>query len=219
MDVDGTMTVYPAGREIDRSPKALLEDLMMEKYRLSREAAWDKVLACGDTETHCLSEFLPQLGISEEAYFRSLQDALKNTVYVPEDTKRLLSFLKEQGFALYTATTNPRFMTLAKLSIGGLADLSGCKYITGYFPGCSFLDPQGKYAPDYYQKIMAAGAFDPATTMMIGDEPLRDCIPAMKAGMRWGINIDRQQKARCIERDGVLYINSFDVLMPLLEKT
>jgi len=109
-------------------------------------------------------------------------------------------------------------MTLAKLSIGGLADLSGCKYINGYFPGCSFLDPRGKYALDYYQKIMKAGGFDLETTMMIGDEPMRDSIPAMNAGMRWGVNIDRQQKACYIEKDSILYINSFDVLIPMLEK-
>ena len=53
--------------------------------------------------------------------------------------------------------------------------------------------------------------------MMIGDEPLRDSIPARKSGIRYGINIDRKQDAAVVFRDGIYFINSCDVLISALE--
>ncbi len=218
MDIDGTMIRFPTGKEYVTSPKTLLEDLVMEKDGLSREDAWRKILSCGDIDVHCLSEFLPELGIRYDIYFQKLYDSVKPNVEVCEDTKRFLPYLKEHGYQVYTATTNSKFITDIKLSLGGLADLSGCPYLAGYYPGCAFLDPQGKFAPDYYDRILADGGFDPEYCMMIGDEPLRDAVPAMKAGMRYGVNIDRHQKEKFHERDGLLHINSLEVLIPLLEQ-
>jgi len=217
MDIDGTMTRYVQGKEYEESPRTLLENLVMEKDGLSREEAWQKILACGDIDTHCLSEFLPMLGIEAGIYFQKLYDSVKPNVEVCEDTKRFLPYVKEHGFLLYTATTNPPFITNIKLSIGGLADQNGSPYLTGYYPGCAFLDPMGKYAPDFYKRILADGPFNPEYCMMIGDELSRDAIPAMKAGMRYGVNIDRNQDERIYERDGVLHVNSLDELIPLLE--
>ena len=218
IDIDGTLAVYPEKREFTTPPMRLLEDLVMEKYDLSRGEAYAKIKSCGDTEIHCLSEFLEELQISREIYFKALQDSLKGNLYIPEDSIRLLKFLKEKGFEVYTATTNSPFASWAKLAEGGLASLAGSEYFTGYFPGCAFLDPRGKNDPGYYSKILKAGNFDPAYAMMIGDVPEKDAIPARKAGMRYGVNIDRTSAVPAVEKEGVLHINSFDVLLPLLEK-
>ena len=218
MDIDGTMTRFLTGKEIQVSPKSLLEDLVMEKNGLSREEAWQQIMLCGDINIHCLSEFLPALGIDSEVYFQALLDSVAPNVEGCEDTKRFLPYLKENGYQLYTATTNSKFITNVKLSLCGLADINGCPYLTGYYPGCAFLDPKGKFAPDYYDRILADGGFAPEYCMMIGDEPLSDSIPAMKAGMHYGVNIDRKQKEKYCEKDGILFINSLDVLIPLLEK-
>ena len=39
----------------------------------------------------------------------------------------------------------------------------------------------------------------------------------MKAGIRYGVTIDRQQKEPLSLKDGGIYINSFDVLIELFE--
>lgn len=218
MDVDGTMTVNPGNIILNRSPRVLLEDLLMEKEGCSRKEAWGKVVACGDIETHCLTEFFPALGVDPRRFFDLLLADLKTTTVIPDDTKRFFRFLKEKNIPLYTATTNSKFITLAKLAVGGLADYNGCEYITGYFPGCFFRDPEGKYSKNYYKRILESGRFDPEQTMMIGDEPLRDSIPARKSGIRYGINIDRNQDAAVVLRDGIYFINSCDVLISALER-
>lgn len=218
IDIDGTLAVYPGKREFSIPPMTLLEDLIMEKYGLSRKEAYVKIKSCGDTQIHCLSEFLEELQIPREVYFKALQDSLKGNLCIPEDSIRLLKFLKEKGFEVYTATTNSPFATWAKLAEGGLASSAGSEYFTGYFPGCAFLDPRGKNDPGYYSKILKAGNFDPVCTMMIGDVPEKDAVPAVKAGMRYGVNIDRSSAVPAVEKAGILHVKSFDVLLPLLEK-
>ena len=218
IDIDGTLTVYPSKREFSTSPMTLLEELVMARRGLSRPEANARIRSCGDTSVQCLSEFLEELEIPRREYFEALCTSLKDNIHIPEDSVRLLKFLKENGFEVYTATTNSPFATWAKLSGSGLATLEGSEYFTGYFPGCAFLDPRGKNDPDYYTKILKAGNFDPAFCLMIGDIPEKDALPALKAGMRYGVNICRTSVAPMVEKGGILHINSFDVLLPLLEK-
>ena len=218
IDIDGTLTVYPSKQEFTTSPMALLEELVMARWGLSRPEANAKIRTCGDTSVQCLSEFLDDLQISRQAYFEALCDSLKENIHIPEDSVRLLKFLKENGFEVYTATTNSPFATWAKLSGSGLATLDGSEYFTGYFPGCAFLDPRGKNDPGYYTKILQRGSFDPSLCLMIGDIPEKDALPALKAGMRCGVNICRTSPEPLVEKEGILHINSFDVLLPLLEK-
>lgn len=217
-DIDGTLVVYPENVEFSRSPMALLEDLVMEKHGIPRNEANRKIRSCGNTAIQCLSEFLEELEIPGESYFKSLCSALENNLQIPDDTVRFLEFLKVNNFEVYTATTNSPFVTWAKLAVAGLASVEGTTYFTGYFPGCSFKDPRGKNDPEYYDKILQAGCFAPEYSMMIGDIPEKDAFPALKAGMRYGVNIDRRQADPIIEKDGILRINSFDHLIPLLEK-
>lgn len=217
IDIDGTLVVYPHNREFTRSPGTLLAEMVMEKYAVSQEEAWKKIKSCGDTNIHCLSEFLEDLEIPAERYFEALKSSVEENIVVPEDSVRLLKYLKENGFELYTATTNSPFCTWAKLAKGGVASINGSEYFTGCFPGCFFGDPRGKNDPDYYTKILKAGNFDPEYSMMIGDIPDKDALPAMKAGMKYGVIIDRSLQEPLLEKERVLYISSFDHLIPLLE--
>lgn len=217
IDIDGTLTVYPFKREFTTSPMTLLENMVMERHGLSRQEAFARIKSCGDTSVQCLSEFLEELQISRQGYFEALQESLKDNLVIPEDSVRLLKFLKERGYEVYTATTNSPFATWAKLCGSGLTSVEGSDYFTGYFPGCAFRDPRGKNDPDYYSKILKAGNFDPASCMMIGDIPEKDALPALKAGMAYGINICRNSPEALVEKEGVLHINSFDVLLGLLQ--
>ena len=109
-------------------------------------------------------------------------------------------------------------MTLVKLSVGGIADEHSCSFLTGFYPGCMFKDPQGKYSPSYYPDILKHSRFDPDAVMMVGDEPIRDMLPALKAGIRYGVTIQRRQKEKWFRKDGGIYVNSFDVLTELMEE-
>ena len=219
MDVDGTMTEYYSIRKMaDENPLTHLENLMIKKYGISKEEAFRRISVCGDMEIQCISDFLSQLEIDPQDYFDVMAADFKKYIYVPDDVHRFFQYLKEKEIALYTATTNSPFCTRVKLSVSGLADLNDCPYLTGYCPGCMFKDPMGKYSPTYYPKILEHCGFDPETVMMIGDEPIRDMLPAMKAGIRYGVNIDRTQKEACIRKDGGLYINSYDVLIKMIEE-
>lgn len=218
IDIDGTMTGYHSvQKQSDLSPLVHLENLVIKKYGLSRDDANKKICSCGDMEVQCLSEFLLALEIDPQDYFNVLAEDYRKYIYITDDTIRLFKYLKNKRIAVYTATTNSEFCTRIKLSLGGLADLESCPFLTGYCPGCMFKDPLGKYSPSYYPDILKHYSFDPETVMMIGDEPSRDMLPAMKAGIRYGVTIDRQQKEPLSLKDGGIYINSFDVLIELFE--
>jgi len=217
MDIDGTMTSTDGHKNgMEKTSLAHLEDILMAKNKIPREEANRRILACGDIAIHCLSEFLEPLNVLPEEYFNALRDNLKRHTTIPEDVVVFLRAMKECGIPVYTATTNSRFMTLVKLSIGGLADIHGCDYLAGYYAGCTFLDPKGKFSPSFYPNILRSSRFDPEYVMMIGDEPDRDMLPAMKAGIKYGVNIDRRQKESIIFRDGGISVNSLEVLIEMI---
>ena len=221
MDVDGTMTDYldpdnPAMMSL--SPLAHLENLVMKKHSVSREEARRRIYSCGDTAIQCLSEFLPALEVDPGDYFKVMAEDLRHFIFIPEDTVRFFHYLREKEIKLYTASTNSPFMTLVKLSVGGIADEHSCSFLTGFYPGCMFKDPQGKYSPSYYPDILKHSRFDPDAVMMVGDEPIRDMLPALKAGIRYGVTIQRRQKEKWFRKDGGIYVNSFDVLTELMEE-
>ncbi len=219
MDIDGTMTEYrTAGRTMSElSPLEHLENLVMRRNGVSREEAFRKISACGDMEVQCLSEFLPMLDIEPRDYFSVMAEDLKKFISIPGDTIRFLHMLRGKGIALYTASTNSPFMTRVKLSLANLADLESCPLLTGYCPGCMFQDPRGKFAPSYYPDILRYHGFDPETVMMVGDEPARDMLPALRAGIRYGITIDRKQPENWFRKDGGIFVNSLDVLAELMK--
>ena len=139
------------------------------------------------------------------------------SIYIPEDTKVFLQKAKDAGIPVCTATTNSVFATLIKLSVGGLADINGSPYISGYHPGCEFGDPEGKFSVNYFPDILKKHKYDPETLMMVGDEIEHDFYPALKAGIRYGVVIDRNQKERLIEKDGGIFISDLRVLAELME--
>ena len=214
IDIDGTMTGYHSvQKQSDLSPLVHLENLVIKKYGLSRDDANKKICSCGDMEVQCLSEFLLALEIDPQDYFNVLAEDYRKYIYITDDTIRLFKYLKNKGIAVYTATTNSEFCTRIKLSLGGLADLESCPFLTGYCPGCMFKDPLGKYSPSYYPDILKHYSFDPETVMMIGDEPKRDLYPALEAGIRYCVIIDRSQTEDIVEKEGGIFIRSYHVLI------
>ncbi|MBO4631417.1 MAG: HAD family hydrolase [Lentisphaeria bacterium] len=208
IDVDGTMTDSPADFCMGKSPLLHLVELVMEQDGLSSEAAEQKIRSCGNMEIQCLSEFLPMLGVDPVQYFEAVKEDLARHITIPEDTVYFLKAMRERGISVCAATTNSRFMTLAKLAVGGLADISGSPYIAAYHAGCEFGDPAGKFSEHYFPNILKHHGFDPETTMMIGDEPEHDLYPALKAGIRYGVIIDRRQREDRVQRGGGIFVRN-----------
>ena len=143
---------------------------------------------------------------------------MKKKIIITPDTLRFFRKMKEINIPVCTASTNSVFMSLAKLSAAGIADLNGCSFIAKYHPGCEFGDPEGKFSPDYFPAILRNHGYDPERTMMIGDEPERDLYPALASGIRYGVIIDRKQKEPVVFRDNGIFINSLDHLSKIIEE-
>lgn len=216
MDVDGTMTDTPAGSSMAKSPLRHLTELVMQRHGVGESGAERMIRGCGDMDTRCLSEFLPALDIDPVRYFEVIKADLSDHIVIPEDTVNFLKEMKERGIPVCAATANSRFMTLAKLAVGGLAGIGGSPYIAAYHSGCEFCDPKGKFSEHFFPNILKHHGYDPATAMMIGDEPEHDLYPALKAGIRYGVIIDRGQKAEMIERDGGIFVKNLETVSALI---
>ncbi|MBQ6470832.1 MAG: HAD family hydrolase, partial [Victivallales bacterium] len=216
MDIDGTVTEVLPGSERPRDPLRLLVELVMDKDGCDAESAERKIRSCGDLATHCLSEFLPALGIEPASLFSAVKAELGRRIRIPGDVCHFLQSMKRRGIPVCAATTNSRFMTLAKLAVGGLAELDGSPYVSAFHPGCEFRDPEGKFSPRYFPNILEHHHYDPETLLMLGDEPEHDLFPALRAGIRHVCIIDREQTEESLFRDGGLFVRSLKTLEELI---
>jgi len=111
--------------------------------------------------------------------------------------------------------TSP-MMTLIKMSLGGLATIDGSPYMSGFYGGNAFNDPEGKYSANFFPSIIRHGKFNPATTMMVGDEIERDLKPALKAGIKHVIIINREQNEPMVSAHGAAFVNSLRIVSEML---
>jgi len=217
MDVDGTMTdTRTSGNIMEQSPFQHLVRLVVQHKGLSEKDAERLILSCGDPAVHCLSVFLPVLGIDPDEYFSAIREDLKQHISIPEDVIVFLKTMKKKGIRVCAATTNSRFMTLAKLSVAGLADRNGCAYLAAYHAGNEFGDPEGKFSERYFPNILRHHGYDLETTMMIGDEPEHDLYPALKAGIRHCVILDRKQTEDMVRKEGGIFVRDLGVVNAVL---
>ena len=217
MDVDGTMTDSRAGAGMEKSPFRHLVELVMKQSGLSCEAAEQKIRSCGNMEIQCLSEFLPALKVDPAQYFEAVKEDLARHITIPEDTVCFLEAMRERGIPVCAATTNSPFMTRAKLAVAGLADINGSPYLAACHAGCEFRDPGGKFSEHFFPNILKHHGYDPETLLMLGDEPEHDLYPALQAGIRYGVIIDRRQREDLLQRAGGFFIRSLKILAGMME--
>lgn len=217
MDVDGTMTEFRENALPGKGPMKLLIDLIAEKEGIPEDEAEKKIRSAGDVANICLSEFFPALGVDREEYFTLFKEELSRQIFIPEDTVFFLHDMKERKIPIYSATTNSPFVTLAKLAVGGLADLKGTPFLAGFHPGNEFGDPMGKFSPHFFPNILQHHNYDPSTILMLGDEKERDLFPALSAGIRYGVIIDRKQKEDIQEKEGGIFVRSLKILAEMIE--
>ena len=217
MDVDGTMTWYLKNPQKSKSMMQCLNEMVQKKYYIDEKCAADKIAACGNPAVQCLSEFLDELQIDKSEYFEIVRKEYAKSIYIPEDTIVFLEMMKKAGIPVCTATTNSVFATLVKMAVGDLADVNGSPYISAFHPGNEFKNPEGKFSAHYFSDIIKHHKYDTANLLMLGDEIEHDLYPALQAGIRYGVVIDRKQKERLIEKDGGIFISDLRILLDLLE--
>ncbi len=212
-DIDGTLTMeYSVNCSGGLQPFEFLCDWVGESLQCPAGEAEKRIRAAGDPETTCWFRLLERLNVPEGPLWNFFCEYYRPRLSIPEDTVEMLSFLKERNKRVYTATTNSRKITLVKLSLGGLADTDGSPWISGFFGGDSFDPALGKFAPDFFQNILKAGGFDPAQTVMLGNEMEHDARPALNAGIACAVLIDRTQ-TRDFYRDGkIIHVRNYRAL-------
>lgn len=213
IDIDGTLTMeYSVNHSDGLQPFEFMCNLVAGHLQCSVEEAEKRIRAAGNPGTTCSFQLLERLNVPTDPLWNFLREYYHLRLDIPEDTVEMLSFLKERNKRVYTATTNSRKTALVKLSLGGLADSNGSPWITGFFGGDSFDPMLGKFAPDFFQNILKAGGFDPAQTVMLGNEMEHDARPALNAGIACAVLIDRTQ-ARDFYQDGkIIHIQSYRAL-------
>ena len=197
VDIDGTLTLCADGHE------ALERPLEQHLSRLCER----EVSLPAETDP-CSREVLKQLGVSIDDLFESLREDLSRHTVVPEDAVFFLQEMKRRRLPVFTASTNSRFFCNLKLSLGVQADADSADGITGYFPGDCFGNPLGKFAPDYFEKILQKGNFSPERTLMIGNEVEHDLIPAKRAGIKHIVIVNRNGKETTCHEDGAMHVHS-----------
>ena len=217
MDVDGTMTRIRPGGRVPVGSDVRLAELLARKRNISVEQALRLIHSQKDLDQNCIFFWAQKFGIEEEQLWKVMLEDWKGYIDLPDDLGFFLKEMKKRGIPIYSATTNSRRMTLLKMAVGGLAEFDETPYLAGFYSGNYFHDPRGKFAPDYFPKILKAGQFDPNKTLMIGDEYGHDCAPSLAAGIRWAVLIDRDSRQPLeANENGLIRINSLRHIVPCI---
>ena len=211
IDIDGTI-VEQFREKKPLSGSIVLADLLYRKKGIPQKETLEMLTEIFDPATSSISSVLPRFNVTEDDLWQPLIDDYKTHTRVMPDAAEFLIRMKELQLPVYTASTNAAFTARIKLAEGGLAFATFSPYITGYFPGNAFDDPRGKYDPDYFCKIIRTGGFEPAQTLMVGDEIEHDLIPALRAGIAYVVIVNRSQKEPIIEKDGGIFVNSLSMV-------
>lgn len=219
IDVDETLTEpVPGSSGNGKDALTLLAELVAGEKGVSIKEALARIRNAGNPDTTCLFMFLPELGVEPQRLWERLLEQFRREIRIADDAAFLLRRLRARGKRVYSATTNSRMATLAKLAVGGLADMQGTPYFTGFFGGNAFGDPGGKFAPGFFASIMKAAKLNSEATMMIGDSPDRDRAPALAAGIRHVVLVNRAQSEPCIKgADCAFSVNSLALVDDMIE--
>ena len=200
VDIDGTLTAVNIKGGLEKSLSGHFYDMVEGHPELPNDI--------------CISKILPEYGIKIEDYSAKVLADMKQHTFIRPDAQSFLRWCVENKKALYTATTNSKYISLLKLSCGGFRE----EDFTGFFGGDVFNDPLGKFSPAFYPSILKALNSDGSDVVMIGDEWIRDSEPARRAGIKYTIHIDVNAENECIEKEpGAFIVNSLEFAKDIIE--
>jgi FMN phosphatase YigB (HAD superfamily) len=224
MDIDTTL-VDPLPGEGEWSPHDSFTRLVSWKNRESLEAAAARIRAAdagaGKMEGRLWPfGILPKMGVTVDELWDVLADDAGKHLFMHPDAGLFIRGVKERlpGVKLWTATTNPQMIALAKLSAGGLADRSGSPYFAGARGG-EEVYPGGKASPEFYLALLKRAGVSPENAVMIGDNPEADLKLARKAGVQTVFLVRRSQPEDCVSgADGAVYVKRLDLIFELAKE-
>lgn len=191
-----------------------LATLVASRHRITPVTAteWIVKLECatGDmTHSHWPFGILPQLNLADEEVWESLaRDAQERYFVYPDAVEFLQRLRRLPAVRVFPATTNPRLIILAKLATAGLADRHGSPHFDDCFGG-EEVSPGGKCGPQFFIALLNRTRSDPATTLVIGDNPRDDLAYARAAGLHRVVLVRREQTEAVREApDGGLSVRS-----------
>lgn len=221
IDVDGTMTMAPQttaeSTNEPTDPVTVLVNLLAETEGLASNEALTRIRQAGNPAVTCVFDLLPALGVDRQMYWDRLVTSLRTNIAIAPDAAALIQGLRRKRIRLYSATTNSRMMTLAKLSLGGLATSEGSPYFAGFFGGDRFGDPQGKFSRDFFPSILREARLEGRTTLMVGDDFQRDLLPAQEAGITQVVLVRRAQPVPVTSGPGGgIYVRSLESILEMI---
>jgi len=161
---------------------------------------------------------LDDFNISEDELWNALKINAKQKYFMYPDAKSFLIKIKQfsPSVKVYTATTNPRLIILAKLSMENIAGQNGSPYLDGAFGG-EEVYPGGKATPEFFEALLERTGAVSETTLIVGDSPEMDLFLARSAGLKHVILPRRSQKEEWIhENDGGIYVKRLDTAFRFL---
>jgi len=223
VDIDTTLVDpkpdAPGGAE---SIDLLMAELVAEKNGYSVEEAARRInqryAAVGDM----VGRFWPfgvldGLNVAEAELWELLaEDARKHLFMHPDAREFLVRLRRMEGVKVFTATTNPRLIILAKLALGGLANAEASPYFDDCFGG-EEVHPGGKCRPDFFTALLKITGAKPETSLMVGDSPTMDLALAKAAGIHQVVLPRRcQAEEWMVENDGGLYVKDLETAIDLI---
>jgi putative hydrolase of the HAD superfamily len=104
------------------------------------------------------------------------------------EVKRTLLWLRDSGYLLYAASEGQTLKQWDKLMRLGLHLMFHDVFVTEEFGGAK--------SRGFYSKILERLKLQPSASVMVGDSPAKDILPARAAGM-WTILVTHGRRQRC----------------------
>lgn len=222
-DVDGTIIdQYPDHHFYDSTISAV-SDVLVKKHGISELEAiklFNQAQPGNMEEEHWPYGMYSDWNLSIQELFDGLVNYYKDKIYVFEDAYNLMTYLRKyEDIKIYTASTNPRLFTLAKLAVGGLANLNG----TPLFDDCSGGEEilmGGKAGAGFFSVLLKKLNLKAEDCLLIGDSPRSDLGYAKKAGIENVILLKHDQKEPWKkDSDGGIRVKSLDIVVNYIEES
>ena len=225
VDIDATLVdpipgMTPDGRNLDQ----IVAEVLSAKRGVSADKALREIQKGYAEVKNMIGKRWPfgvmeKLGLNNEELWRILFEYMNSRLFCHDDVRGFLEGLRKiKGLKVYAATTNPHYMILAKLAVGGLADMNGSPYFD-FCEGGEEVYPGGKASPEFFKALVAVAGTAPEKVLMVGDSPIHDLNLAKAAGIRNVILPDRMQKEEMIYgSDGGIYVKSLETVLSMVKQ-
>ncbi|MDF3127647.1 HAD family hydrolase [Kiritimatiellaeota bacterium B1221] len=196
-DIDGTLTDDVASPQIDSRyvmGNALFELFAEHLYKtgINREQASEALHKYSEKNKYWdYNDFVKEFRIQEPDIWKELSNWHQQNLRIFEDGKSLANRLFKQGFPLHIVSNNPYHGCLLKLEAAGLGTLQGSELFDRIF--CSNHQQGQKHDLRFWERVISSSGFDPAHTVIIGNNLHEDYEVPGQMGFHSSYIVDREK--------------------------